>query len=203
MNWLRAEVATEEALRSFSWMGAFLQRLALAAVGLGCAAVLNAQAPQSPGPFDSRTPGIDEFDLGRRMLAMTSAVIQELTGGLLRGDTATITPLLFDATVPEDELARSRRVGCLSLRAAVEEVVRWTSSAGGRVGRTQLEIVALSFNEKDTTVAMTGALTFHTPGVLRYAPIELTFGVEEERLSLRRAAGLLIGLCNLARSEQH
>lgn len=157
---------------------------------------------QQLGPFDSRPPETDARSPTERQADAVNELVAHLSIALRSFDTSAVSYLVPESAIPREERELAARRGCgpvtdVLASLSTQPWVRATSISSGLL----LEVSHFTFDRQARTAALVGAIVVHTPGELRYAPVEITLAVDGGALTIRNLQGALAGLCGLLRAS--
>ena len=169
-------------------------------------AVTGSLAAQQPvdDPNVPRPPYLLNISRAERIEAAVQLYLAQFIQAIQTADTAALSALVGEELIPAGERPVAQRAGCASVGDAVRQlrVARAGQSTSPRMplrmmhlGDVATDITAVG----DTVARVTAQIRERTRRELRYAPIELVFAGDGDRIRVAAARGVLVGACGFAR----
>ncbi len=153
-----------------------------------------------------RPPYLLAVSRAERIEAAVQLYLAKFIQAVQTADTAALSALVGDELIPAGEKPVAQRAGCASVGDAVRQlrIARAGRSTNPRVPLRMIRLgnITSDLTVRGDTVAFVAArIQERTRRELRYAPIELAFTLEGDRIRVATARGVLVGACGFARTR--
>lgn len=180
-------------------------RLVVLTLSVAATGSLVGQQP-AEDPNVPRPPYLLGVSRAERIEAAVQLYLGQFIQAIQTADTVALSVLVPDEVIPPAEKPVAQRAGCPSVGEAVRQmrVARAGQSTNPRMplGMIHLGDITTDLTSRGGTVArVSGRIQERTRGELRYAPIELEFALDGDRIRVAIARGVLLGACGFAHTR--